>query len=177
MALPWLIGGAVAAVATAILLDDDDNSSSSSSYDNEEAERRRARRERERRERQEKKQRIVYNFKEHLESEGRSIQTAFSNVINFSYTPRKNNEIESFINSDFNGVQQQLFNAGASLSKAKFSDCHVSDKFINAVAIYERLYDVEVTPNPKVVQAFESQQELKNEIQNLNELISNLESV
>ncbi len=177
MALPWLIGAGVVAVATAVLLDDDDNSSSSSSYDNEEAERRRARREREQKERQEKKQRITHSFREHLESEGKFIQNEFSNVVNFSDSPSGIKDIELFIKSDLNGVQQQLFNAGVTLNQAKFLECHVSDDFINAMTIYEQLYDVEVTPNSKIVQEFQSQKELENEIKSLNKLITKLESV
>ncbi len=188
MALPWLIGGAVAAVATAVLLDDDDDSNSNNNKKKrrkakrkrkkkEKQERRKAKLKRKKREKKEKKQRIAHNFRDYLDSEGNSIQIEFSNVLNFSYTPRKHNKIKSFINSDLNGVQQQLFNAEVGLSKTKFSDCHVSDKFINAVTRYEQLYDVEVTPSPQIVKAFQSHKELYNEIKNLNKLMNKLESV
>lgn len=172
MALPWLIGGAVVAVATATIaaLSDDSSSSSSSYSDNEDAERRRAARERAERQREERMEALDASYNERLELDGKKMTSLLRTMA------KVDNVQESMVIIEV--VPELEMNPDGSykdvLTRQIVQNKSTLDSFHSNVVFFEQLYGRYIEPKTETIQISEAIDTLEKQTKKIDDLIKEL---
>ncbi|WP_201596157.1 hypothetical protein [Psychrobacter fulvigenes] len=172
MALPWLIGGAVVAVATATIaaLSDDSSSSSSSYSDNEDAERRRAARERAERQREERMEALDASYNERLELDGKKMTSLLRTMA------KVDNVQESMVIIEV--VPELEMNPDGSykdvLTRQIVQNKSTLDSFHSNVVLFDQLYGGYIEPKTETIQISEAIDTLEKQTKKIDDLIKEL---
>ena len=153
MPLPWLIGLGAVALGTAVVaaLSDDDKPSNNSNNDDEERRRLAAERERKERERNEKKAGIHQSYQD--------VKVSLSDLMIIQGTGKSHLTISN------NGTNWSQLASNISTSTYSFS---------NDVALFIKLYEVDVIPTKKVLNMTKDIDALKKELDFLTQSIKTL---
>lgn len=171
MALPWLIGGAVVAVATATIAAlSDDSSSSSSSYSNEDAERRRAARERAERQRKERMQALESSYNERLELYGKKMTSLLRIIAKVDNVQESKVTIEAVPELEMNpdGSYKDV------LTRQFVQNKSTLDSFHSNVVFFEQLYSGYIEPKAETIQVSEAIDRLEKQAKKIDRLVKDL---
>ena len=160
MPLPWLIGLGAVALGTAVVAAlSDDKPSNNSNNDDEERRRLAAERERKERERNEKKAGIKQDFDKQIHQSYQDVKVSLSDLMIIQGTGKSHLTISN------NGTNWSQLVSNISTSTYSFS---------NDVALFIKLYEVDVTPTKKVLNMTKDIDALKKELDFLTQSIKTL---
>lgn len=161
MPLPWLIGLGAVALGTVVVaaLSDDDKPSNNSNNDDEERRRLAAERERKERERNEKKAGIKQDFDKQIHQSYQDVKVSLSDLMIIQGTGKSHLTISN------NGTNWSQLASNISTSTYSFS---------NDVALFIKLYEVDVIPTKKVLNMTKDIDALKKELDFLTQSIKTL---
>jgi uncharacterized tellurite resistance protein B-like protein len=177
MAIPWLIGGAVALIAAA-LASDNDSSSSSSSDDRAREARRREAAERERAESERKKKLEIAreNFAMRGENIGSDIAQSLQGWIKVKF--EQSPAFSAKLNSKGYKIEQVIQNE-QSISALLPNNDHQFDEIRENLRIYSEFYNVKLKKSAKLIESGKEIEKIESELKQVSKLkaeISRLKS-
>lgn len=167
MALPWLIGGAIALLAGALASSDSDSDSSSNDREREARRREEAERERAENERKNKLKAARDNFTMRGESIGADVAQSLQGWIevNFEQSPA----FSVKLNSKGYKIENAILNKQSISSLLPGSDLQFNEIHGN-LKIYSDIYSVKLKQGIKLIKAGKEIEEIKSELQQIGKL-------